>query len=105
MPKPIPNTISQYDLATAYNQAFGTKYATGDNPSFKLSFSAGEGATGSDPSAIEFHCGDKVKLPDCPYAAENMTFAGWSVGGAPAALPAGSEYPAASYEDFVAEAT
>lgn len=104
VPKPIPNTISQYDLATAYNQAFGTKYATGDNPSFKLSFSAGEGAMGSDPSAIEFHCGDKVKLPDCPYTAENMTFAGWSVGGASAALPAGSEYPAASYEDLVAEA-
>ena len=104
MMKPIENTISQYDLATAYNAAFGTKYATGDNPSFKMTFKSGNpAATGSDPSAIEFHRGDTVTLPDSPYAGENLVFDGWTVG--KATLPAGSEYPADSYADIEAVAS
>lgn len=97
--KPIENTISQYDLAAAYNAAFGTKYATGDNPSFKITFASGNpAATGSDPSAAEFHRGDTVMLPDCPYAGENLVFDGWTVG--KDTLPAGFEYQTDSYADI-----
>ncbi len=101
---PIVNVISLYDLATAYNTAFGTKYSTGDNPSFKLSFVSGEkSATGSDPSDVEFHYGDKVTMPECPYTGENLVFAGWSVGGD--VVEAGEELEVAFYEDLTAEAT
>lgn len=102
--QPIENTISLYDMATAYNAAFGTKYATGDNPTFKVTFASGDpAATGSDPAAIEFHCGDSVKLPECPYQGENLVFAGWNAGRA--ALPAGADYATSTYADVELTAT
>ena len=102
--QPIVNTISLYDMATAYNAAFGTKYATGDNPTFKVTFASGDpAATGSDPAAIEFHCGDSVKLPECPYQGENLVFAGWNAGRA--ALPAGADYATSTYADVELTAT
>ncbi|MEQ2637473.1 glycoside hydrolase family 3 protein [Paratractidigestivibacter faecalis] len=102
--QPIVNTISIYDMATAYNAAFGTKYATGDNPTFKVTFASGDpAATGSDPAAIEFHCGDSVKLPECPYQGENLVFAGWNAGRA--ALPAGADYATSTYADVELTAT
>ena len=101
---PIVNTISLYDLAGAYNTAFGTKYSTGDNPSFKVTFASGDAAAkGGDPSVVEFHRGDAVKMPECPYEGENLVFAGWSIGGD--VVEAGEEYAADAYEDLVAEAT
>ena len=102
--EPIENVISLYDLATAYNAAFGTKYATGDNPTFKVTFASGDpAATGSDPAAIEFHCGDSVKLPECPYQGENLVFAGWSAGRT--VLPAGADYATSTYADVELTAT
>ena len=96
--EPIENVISLYDMATAYNAAFGTKYATGDNPTFKVTFASGDpAATGSDPAAIEFRCGDSVKLPECPYQGENLVFAGWSAGRT--VLPAGADYATSTYAD------
>ena len=101
---PDVNTISLYDLATAYNAQFGTKYSTGDNPSFKVTFTSGDAAAkGADPSAVEFHRGDVVKMPECPYEGENLVFAGWSVNGE--TVEAGAEFTADTYEDLVAEAT
>lgn len=91
-------------MATAYNAAFGTKYATGDNPTFKVTFASGDpAATGSDPAAIEFHCGDSVKLPECPYQGENLVFAGWSAGRT--VLPAGADYATSTYADVELTAT
>lgn len=102
--EPIENVISLYDMATAYNAAFGTKYATGDNPTFKVTFASGDpAATGSDPAAIEFHCGDSVKLPECPYQGENLVFAGWSAGRT--VLPAGADYATSTYADVELTAT
>lgn len=102
--EPIENVISLYDMATAYNAAFGTKYATGDNPTFKVTFASGDpAATGSDPAAIEFHCGDSVKLPECPYQGENLVFAGWSAGRT--ILPAGADYATSTYADVELTAT
>lgn len=102
--EPIENVISLYDMATAYNAAFGTKYATGDNPTFKVTFASGDPtATGSDPAAIEFHCGDSVKLPECPYQGENLVFAGWSAGRT--VLPAGADYATSTYADVELTAT
>ena len=102
--EPIENVISLYDMATAYNAAFGTKYATGDNPTFKVTFASGDpAATGSDPAAIEFHCGDSVKLPECPYQGENLVFAGWSAGRT--VLPAGADYATGTYADVELTAT
>ena len=102
--EPIENAISLYDMATAYNAAFGTKYATGDNPTFKVTFASGDpAATGSDPAAIEFHCGDSVKLPECPYQGENLVFAGWSAG--KTVLPAGADYATSTYADVELTAT
>lgn len=102
--EPIENVISLYDMATAYNAAFGTKYATGDNPTFKVTFASGNpAATGSDPAAIEFHCGDSVKLPECPYQGENLVFAGWSAGRT--VLPAGADYATSTYADVELTAT
>lgn len=102
--EPIENVISLYDMATAYNAAFGTKYATGDNPTFKVTFASGNpAATGSDPAAIEFHCGDSVKLPECPYQGENLVFAGWSAGRT--VLPAGADYATSTYADVELMAT
>ena len=102
--EPIENVISLYDMATAYNAAFGTKYATGDNPTFKVTFASGDpAATGSDPAAIEFHCGDSVKLPECPYQGENLVFAGWSAGRI--VLPAGADYATSTYADVELTAT
>ena len=102
--EPIENVISLYDMATAYNAAFGTKYATGDNPTFKVTFASGNpDVTGSDPAAIEFHCGDSVKLPECPYQGENLVFAGWSAGRT--VLPAGADYATSTYADVELTAT
>ena len=102
--EPIENVISLYDMAAAYNAAFGTKYATGDNPTFKVTFASGNpAATGSDPAAIEFHCGDSVKLPECPYQGENLVFAGWSAGRT--VLPAGADYATSTYADVELTAT
>ena len=102
--EPIENVISLYDMATAYNAAFGTKYATGDNPTFKVTFASGDpAATGSDPAAIEFHCGDSVKLSECPYQGENLVFAGWSAGRT--VLPAGADYATSTYADVELTAT
>ena len=102
--EPFENVISLYDMATAYNAAFGTKYATGDNPTFKVTFASGDpAATGSDPAAIEFHCGDSVKLPECPYQGENLVFAGWSAGRT--VLPAGADYATSTYADVELTAT
>ena len=102
--EPIENVISLYDMATAYNAAFGTKYATGDNPTFKVTFASGDpAATGSDPAAIELHCGDSVKLPECPYQGENLVFAGWSAGRT--VLPAGADYATSTYADVELTAT
>ena len=102
--EPIENVISLYDMATAYNAAFGTKNATGDNPTFKVTFASGDpAATGSDPAAIEFHCGDSVKLPECPYQGENLVFAGWSAGRT--VLPAGADYATSTYADVELTAT
>lgn len=60
-------------------------------------------ATGSDPSDVEFHYGDKVKMPECPYSGTNLVFAGWSVDGS--VVEAGEELEVASYADLTAEAT
>ena len=99
-----PNTISKYELVTAYNACFGTSFDAGTQPSYQLTFASGnEDATGNDPSALEIKRGEAVTLPDCPYELEHMTFDGWNIGGT--TYPAGAEYVPDAYDDAVAEGT
>lgn len=96
------NTISQYELVTAYNSYFETSYDAGEQLGFQITFTAGnDAASGSDPSAMEIHRGEAVTLPDCPYTVEHMTFDGWSIGGV--VYPAGEEYVLDAYADAAAE--
>lgn len=97
-----PNTISQYELVSAYNAYFGESLDAGERPSFQLTFASGnDAATGDDPNAMEVRRGEAVTLPDCPYKAEHMTFDGWVIGGT--TYPAGSEYVPDAYGDAAAE--
>lgn len=97
------NTVSAYELVTACNDYFGASFDAGEQPSFQLTFAAGnDAATGSAPSTMEIRRGEAITLPDCPYAVEHMTFDGWSVGGT--TYPAGSEYVPDVYADVEAQA-
>ncbi|MBM6774748.1 beta-glucosidase [Olsenella profusa] len=99
-----PGSIAQYDLVSACNSALGTSFDTGEQPTYQLSFSAGDdAATGDAPAAMDIHNGVAVTIPECPFTLEGKTFAGWLVGGS--VVAAGAEYVPSGYEDVAAEAT
>ena len=102
--KESENSLSSYELAAACNEALGGKFSAGEKPTATITFAAGnDAASGSDPSSVTFSRGDKLTMPECPYQAENLEFAGWSVNGS--TVKAGAEYTADTYGDITATAT
>lgn len=102
--KECKNSISAYEVITAYNENLGGKFAAGEKPSASITFEAGNDAVSGDaPSSIAFTRGDKVTMPDCPFGGENLEFAGWSIGSS--TVKAGAEYTADTYGDLTATAT
>lgn len=97
-----PNTISQYEIVSAYNDYFEKSFDAGEKPVYALTFAAGNDAvSGSDPNELKISRGEAVKLPDCPYEGEHLVFDGWSIDGK--VYPAGSDYAPAAYADVTAE--
>ena len=50
-------------------------------PAYAVTYSGGEGATGTAPEGASLEEGAKLTLPACPFVKEGYRFGGWSSGG------------------------
>lgn len=71
------NHISAYQLITAYNAATGAAVTAPEEPTFTISFEAGNENAEGKTASISGKLGETVVLPDCGFTTEGATFAGW----------------------------
>lgn len=95
----IKNRIARYNFVKALNDGMGTTYSVPEEPSYAVSYSAGDGdATGSAPSGSALKFGESVKLAECGFESSTQEFVGWVYGAE--TLQPGDEVVADGYADI-----